>query len=921
MFSGLFGPDIEVDGHRTIISGLSWRHFEQDLTRLYGTTTITKYMLSRINSRKFEVKSFFLLELNHLITKLLQLKTTRVNRRDLQKVLELIQTQTWIQKTLVPQQSTFDINQLKRRVKLKPLEPQLRFLETYPARKEAYALKGLLLDGKAGSGKAQPLSALIKVPGGWLTMGDMKPGMEISAPDGGTTKVLQVFPQGLTDVVEVMFEDGRSTKVNPEHLWRVHHQGEWAVQDTEWVKAHLKDDIYIPLMNPVITDELIPSFYNHGMSIRVGAHDDLTESDFGVMTPQETYSWVRGLLGKDTTTKFVCKDEGVADLVMEAVRSIGGYALCTDHRDEFVIDINLSTKRLRIVAVNECEQELTQCIMVDHPDHLYVTDEYIVTHNTALSLMWSESLPKGKTVGFVPLNVIDEVWANHMTNSTKHEVWVKPPKFWTSKMNRPPAKDDEYYFFHYEFMLDPMADKYMRMIHDWNRGNPAFKMIIDECHNFNDPSSKRTKKLIQFNEEYGFTDTLPMSGTPIKGVGREAYAIFCLIDNFFRGNVRKAFLDGYGRSRDKLNALLAHRIGAEKYTIAVLDGMDDAPPATRVKVKVPNAEHFTLDAVRMQMQTYIQDRYKYYSNNMPKYINYFNQIVDDYRKHLTKRNDQQGLAELDEYLRIVNKFRKDGYNNFTDADLSKRAKAIELEIEAWMPPTERKHFRNAKSIVKYVGLKIQGEALGNVLGKARIEAVRALVQHADLPKYIDHVEKKTLIFTDHVDVVYECDEHLTQQGYNTIFIYGDNTKERDTLVKEFEQTEANPLITTFKSLSTGYPLIMANQVLCMNAPWRDYIMTQTIARVHRQGQDAPTFAYIFELDTNGRENVTGRNLDIMEWSRQQVEEIMAVQHGDDITMVGIAGMEDLFDPEQTLWDQSALFVGQGDNLRSAMDLF
>lgn len=698
MFSGLFGPEIEVDDNRAIISGVSWRHFEQDLTRLYGTTTITKYMLSRINSRKFEVKSFFLLELNHLITRLLQLKTTRTNRRDLKKVLELIQTETWIQGTLTPSPSTFDIKKLQKRVKLKPLEPQLRFLETYSSRKDSYMLKGLLLDGKAGSGK------------------------------------------------------------------------------------------------------------------------------------------------------------------------------------------------------------------------------------TALSLMWSESLPNGKTVAFVPLNVIDEVWSNHMTNNIKHQVWSTLPKFWTSKMNRPPEKDDEYYFFHYEFMTDPLADKYMRQISEWNARNPAFKMIVDECHNFNDVNSKRTKKLIEFNERYKFTDALPMSGTPIKGTGKESYAIFCLIDGFFKGVVRQAFLDGYGRSRDKLNELLAHRIGAEKYTIAVLDGMGDAPQPIRVKVQVPNADMFTLDHIRNQMAEYIQERYKHYSDNMDEYLHYFNQVINDYRAYIARRRDQQAMAELDEYLQIVNDFRKHGYNNMTDGPLSKRAKEIELDIEAWMQPKDRKEFRHVKSIVKYVALKIQGEALGNVLGRARIEAVRALVEHADLPTYIDHVEKKTLIFTDHIDVVYECDEHLTKKGYDTTFIYGENTNQRDALVKEFEQSETkNPLITTFKSLSTGYPLLMANQVLCMNAPWRDYVMIQTIARVHRQGQDAPCFAYVFELDTKGRENVTGRNLDIMEWSRQQVSEIMAVQHGDDITMVGVAGVEDLFGNTSEFWKTP---VGvpkygsiQGTESLSVMDLF
>lgn len=34
------------------------------------------------------------------------------------------------------------------------------------------------------------------------------------------------------------------------------------------------------------------------------------------------------------------------------------------------------------MAVEPCGIEEVQCIMVDHPDHLYVTDDWIVTHNT-----------------------------------------------------------------------------------------------------------------------------------------------------------------------------------------------------------------------------------------------------------------------------------------------------------------------------------------------------------------------------------------------------------------------------------------------------------------------------------------------------------------------------------------------------------
>lgn len=39
----------------------------------------------------------------------------------------------------------------------------------------------------------------------------------------------------------------------------------------------------------------------------------------------------------------------------------------------------------RIKNVEKISNELTQCIMIDHPDHLYITDDYVVTHNTIMS--------------------------------------------------------------------------------------------------------------------------------------------------------------------------------------------------------------------------------------------------------------------------------------------------------------------------------------------------------------------------------------------------------------------------------------------------------------------------------------------------------------------------------------------------------
>jgi replicative DNA helicase len=47
-------------------------------------------------------------------------------------------------------------------------------------------------------------------------------------------------------------------------------------------------------------------------------------------------------------------------------------------------------KRLTVASIAPARLAECQCISVSHPDHLYVTDDYIVTHNTALAINIAE---------------------------------------------------------------------------------------------------------------------------------------------------------------------------------------------------------------------------------------------------------------------------------------------------------------------------------------------------------------------------------------------------------------------------------------------------------------------------------------------------------------------------------------------------
>ena len=68
---------------------------------------------------------------------------------------------------------------------------------------------------------AQPLDAGILTPMGWVKMGSTRVGDTLVDPDGGTSLVLGIHPQGAKDVYRVTTTDGESTECCLDHLWEV----------------------------------------------------------------------------------------------------------------------------------------------------------------------------------------------------------------------------------------------------------------------------------------------------------------------------------------------------------------------------------------------------------------------------------------------------------------------------------------------------------------------------------------------------------------------------------------------------------------------------------------------------------------------------------------------------------------------------
>ena len=148
-------------------------------------------------------------------------------------------------------------------------------------------------------------------------------------------------------------------------------------------------------------------------------------------SPTQKLSLLQGLMDTDGTVgrengslSFCSVSEKLAKDVQTLVRSLGGLAKITTRYTSYTYNeekktgqlayqVNIRIKnpssvfrlprkkeltpknyqyadclRLRIKHIEYVGKKEAQCIMIDHPDHLYITDEYIVTHNT-VSYIWA----------------------------------------------------------------------------------------------------------------------------------------------------------------------------------------------------------------------------------------------------------------------------------------------------------------------------------------------------------------------------------------------------------------------------------------------------------------------------------------------------------------------------------------------------
>ena len=489
-----------------------------------------------------------------------------------------------------------------------------------------------------------------------------------------------------------------------------------------------------------------------------------------------------------------------------------------------------------------------------------ILDSVMGSGKTMMGLYVSECSEADVTIIFTPKNALEQVWIK-----TLEEKLTYLPTIWRSDRAMP-YKGERYIVCHYEAMTNIATT-----IDDLKRKGKKVAIVVDESHNFNEMASARTKLLIELCQRSGSEFIILQSGTPFKAIGAEVVPALHIIDPSFDENLAERFKKLYAASATEALELLKRRLGMITYKVVSSQVGLGKPKIENILVKTPNSTQFTLEAVSAEMAQFVQERVSYYNSRKADDERIFLQILE--RFELSNIRSGKDRDAYKQYLSDLKIIRRGDLKAAKDEIV--RSNSYERNIILPnLRGEEAKLFKELKTIYKYVILKIQGECLGRVLGRRRMECSVEIAKYVDYDKYIQMTEKKSLVYTVYVKALEQAMETLKEKGYTPKAVYADTNAQINSIIKDFERDATiNPLAATFKSLSTAVPLTMADVMLMLDVPFRSYILEQTIARIERLGTTTQTYVFIAQLDTDGAPNLSSRTLDILKWSQAQIERI------------------------------------------------
>lgn len=701
-----------------------------------------------------------------------------------------------------------------------------------------YALqrRRTLIADQPGLGKGHPLTTRVLTPDGYTPIGDLAVGDYVIGSNGKPVEVARIFDRGVLPVYKIETNDGGSTIVDGDHLWEVYDEDEGAFVtiDTIELAGRVDEELCLPLVSAPV--EFTPKELTHNpamAAIALAKPEAYTEEiDIDPRQYETAASWqrqeflsaiirrkgkIRGDDGHlEISLKKPAQSERLMKVIVQLVRSFGG--MCMTERTSFrwllkiwlpdniwlpLVGYPVPKQRILrkwtefqpgvppryITAVTPAGHDQVRCIEVNAKDHLYVTEDYLVTHNTVSALGASNNIDEVNSMLIICLASHKEHWKRAVEKWDMHELSVDI------------AEGD--YFPDTECVV--INYDILHRHYDAIRAGTWDILICDEAHVLQNEEARRTlnvfggkkkeydekrkKKVWKKWQGISAHREFYLTGTPIpnrvknmwtlikrcdpKGLGRNLEAFedrYCAAYETFHGR------DANGASNlEELRTLLRDRFMVRHLKDEVLK---DLPPKIRQVIPLSGKG--------------LQKKLQAEKDAVAELL-----VAYEAKMGIHKDLDEESLAEL-----VMNARPQmfDDYAEQCTDDIGKDTPLSKLAI-------------------------------------ARQELALAKV-----PMIIEHVSnlmdqgEKVIVFAYHRAVI----EALKERWHNSCAcIYGGTpTKKRQAEADRFqEDPDCNPFIGQYTAAGTGYTLTESHIVVCCEITWLPHELSQAEDRAHRIGQE------------------------------------------------------------------------------------
>lgn len=257
--------------------------------------------------------------------------------------------------------------------------------------------KGIFMFGCRRFGKALLDSEILYLEDREKMIGNIVVGDKIYDDKGNLVEVVGVYPQGKVTTYRVVFEDGRNVICCGNHQWRVNHGGKWHVRSLRSIAGLDYKSMSIPvgeaLNYPTAKLPVPPSAYASMLAAYLGGYggdmffDKYVCKKFLRSSIDQKKDFIENFIrsfrnvvtGEEELTLSHI-DMDVINFVQRMFWASGWYAKLAGNK----LILSRNRKELKIRSISIYGKEHATCITVDNDSHLFLTTNYIVTHNTAI---------------------------------------------------------------------------------------------------------------------------------------------------------------------------------------------------------------------------------------------------------------------------------------------------------------------------------------------------------------------------------------------------------------------------------------------------------------------------------------------------------------------------------------------------------